>query len=170
LEVSSSTDSALPYLQTLLPAYSSRELLAEAVSSTYTRANIGADIPLSDGEIYQAWTQLCAFEEGGKAFRPTAAVLLSLWEAIVAASTAENIDLGSAFLLNDLWAVIADDGYPRDLFNAMTHRIAEADTMEVDSASKCTRHLQELACLITSANHTQGSRWTSLGAQYSLLV
>jgi sister chromatid cohesion protein DCC1 len=160
LEVSSSTDSALPYLQKLLPSYSSRELLAEAVSSTYTLANINADIPLSDGEIHDAWTQLCAFEEGGKAFRPTAAVLLSLWKAIVAGSTAENIDMGSAFLENDLWAVVADEDYPRSMFHAMMNRIADsdADNMEVDSPSKCRSHLQALACLIASANISQGSR------------
>jgi sister chromatid cohesion protein DCC1 len=138
LEASSSNESAIPYLQTLLPEYSSREISAEAVNSTYTLRNIGNDIPLSDGEIHQAWSQLCAFEEGGKVFRPTAAVLLSLWKAIITASTAENVNIGSAFLVDDLWSIIVDEEYPRGMFNAIMHRLAEPESMDVDSGSKCT--------------------------------
>jgi sister chromatid cohesion protein DCC1 len=166
LEASSSTDSALPYLQKLLPEYSTREITAEAVSSTHTLANIGADIPLSDGEIHQAWDQLCVFEEEGKLFRPTAAVLLSLWKAIVTASTAENIDLGSASLVDDLWTLVAEEEYPRGMFYAILHHVAEPESMEVDSGSKCTSRIQVLTYLIIGADNFQGSRWTSAGVLY----
>jgi hypothetical protein len=112
------------------------------VSSNYsTLSSLSDDIPLSDGEILQAWAQLCAFEMGGKAFRPTAGILLSLWKAMVAAAVAENIDLGSAFLADDLWALIREEGYPRGMFNVLLQRIAEQETMEVDSSSKCTRQI-----------------------------
>jgi sister chromatid cohesion protein DCC1 len=103
-----------------------------------TMSDIAKDVPFSDGEIQQAWTQICAFQDGRKSFRPTAAVLLSLWKAIVAASVAENFDLGSSFLADDLWALVKDEEYPRGMFNAIMHRVAERDTMEIDSGSKCT--------------------------------
>jgi hypothetical protein len=136
------------------------------VSSTHTLSSIGTDIPLSDGEIHQAWSQLCAFEEGGKAFRPIAAVLLTLWKSVVTASIAENIDIESAFLLDDLWAVVAEEEYPRGMFNAVMHHVAATDAMEVDSGSKCTTNNQALKKLMTDADNFQGSRWTRKNVVY----
>lgn len=144
IEISSSTDSALPFLQKLLPSYSNRDIPANGSSThTSTLATIGADIPLSDGEIQRAWTQLCAFEAGNQAYRPTAAVLLALWKAILSASVAEGMNIGSPFLAEDLWNIVKDEEYPRGMFDAIMNRIVaddDADQMEVDSdTSKCTR-------------------------------
>ncbi|KAF2423633.1 hypothetical protein EJ08DRAFT_701002 [Tothia fuscella] len=134
LGTSTSAESAIPHIQKLLPLYSSREIQAEAASSVHTTlSSINSDIPLSDGEILEAGTQLCTFEAGGTAFRPTAGILLSLWKAILAASTVENINLGSNFLVEDLWALVKDEDYPRSLFNALLRRIADQGSMQVDS-------------------------------------
>lgn len=112
------------------------------MDSTYsTLSSLSSDIPLSDGEISDACVQLCAFETAGKAFRPTAGILLSLWKAVLAASVAENIDIGSAFLVDDLWALIQEEEYPRGMFDVLLQRIAEQGTMEVDSTSDCTRQI-----------------------------
>jgi hypothetical protein len=99
-------------------------------------------LPSSHYEISQAWERICAFEDSRKCFRPTATILLAVWKAILAASTAEKIDLGSAFLVGDLWKAVKDEDYPRGLFDAVMQRITEKDIMEVDSNLKCMPRLK----------------------------
>jgi sister chromatid cohesion protein DCC1 len=142
LETSPSTESASPYLQKLLPEYSSRDISVDAVASSYTLSNVAADIPLSDGEIHQAWTHLCAFEEREKAFRPTASILLSFWKAILAATIAEDIYKGSSFHIGDLWTLVADEEFPLGMFHAIMHRVAEPEVMVINSTLKSARHVQ----------------------------
>ena len=122
LELSKSAESALPYLRNLLPVYSSRDLDASAaVKGTFI--NVCSNVPLSGGEVKEAWTALCAFEEQDAAFRPSASVLLELWKAIVVATVAEDFELASSFLIEDLWISMREEEYPRGMLDAVFRRI-----------------------------------------------
>jgi hypothetical protein len=108
---------------------------AEAVKSSFE--TVCRDIPLSNGEVQDAWSMLCAFEEQGASYRPTANILLQLWKAITTAAFADNIDLSKAFLVEDLWTSIKDEEFPRGMFDVFLHRVEDRNSMDVDADSKC---------------------------------
>jgi sister chromatid cohesion protein DCC1 len=139
LELFTANESALPYLRKLLPVYSNQESLETVLSDpVYSRfSTVSNDIPLSHSEIEGAWTQICAFQDGSKCFRPTAGSLLEAWKAIMAASIAESIPVESSFLVEDLWRAVEDAEIPRGLFNAVLERIADKDIIKNDNNSKC---------------------------------
>jgi sister chromatid cohesion protein DCC1 len=136
LELLKASESALPYLRKVLPIYSSRELNAAAAAKS-SFGSISADIPLSDGEILTAWSVICAFEEQGASYRPTADILLQLWKAVTTAAVAETIDLSTAFLTEDLWSTVKDDEFPRGLFDTLLQRVEDRNSMDVDAGSRC---------------------------------
>lgn len=136
LELSRSSESALPYLKKILPVYTERELTAAAaVKGTFDE--ICKDVPLSDGEVQAGWTELCAFEEQGASFRPSVNILHKLWASMSTAATADSLDLSAAFLVEDLWIQIRDEDYPRGLYDALLRRVEDGDVMEVDSNLNC---------------------------------
>jgi sister chromatid cohesion protein DCC1 len=140
LELSQSTESALPYLRKALLIYSSRDLnAAAAVKSSFE--TVCRDIPLSNGEVQDAWSMLCAFEEQGASYRPTANILLQLWKAITTTAFAEDLDLSKAFLVEDLWTAIKDEEYPRGMFDVFLYRVEDRNSMDVDANSKCKSRL-----------------------------
>ncbi|KIW01874.1 hypothetical protein, variant [Verruconis gallopava] len=148
LELSQSTESALPYLRKRLPEYSSRNSdVAAAAKASYE--DVCSDIPLSSGEIHDAWLSICAFEEQGAIFRPTADVLLQLWRSIVTAAVAASIDMGSAFPTEDLWRSVEDEDFPRGMFDALLRRMEDPSVMsDEDNGSRSTatkRHARECA-------------------------
>jgi hypothetical protein len=108
---------------------------AAAAKSSFD--TICADIPLSNGELQDAWSAICAFEEQGASYRPTADILLQLWKAITVAAVAENMDLTGAFLVEDLWTTVKDEDFPRGLFDAFLQRVEDRNSMDVDAESKC---------------------------------
>ena len=136
LEVSKSKESAFPYLRNALPLYMSRDLNTAAAAKASFDA-ICSNIPLSDGEVQAAWVDMCAFEEQGSSFRPSANILLELWTAILTAATADKINLTSVFVAEDLWISIRDEDYPRGLFDAIMQRIEDPEFMDVDAGPKC---------------------------------
>jgi len=141
LELFTLKESALPYLRKLLPVYSNPDSFAAIFTGPAYRSlsAVSNDIPLSYAEIEEAWTQICAFAKDGNCFRPTAGSLLEVWKAIMSASVAEGIPLGSTFLVDDLWKATKDSEFPRALFDAILARIADEDAMEDGGNSKCMR-------------------------------
>ena len=146
LELSKSTECAAPYLRKALPVYTSRDLIASAAMKA-TWSSILSSVPLSDGETEDAWVDLCAFEEQGASYRPSAHVLLEIWTAISRASTADGISLASAFIVEDLWISIRDEEFPRSLFDAVLRRVEDRDSMDVDTGTKCELDLFPYAFL-----------------------
>lgn len=142
MELFTLKESALPYLRKLLPVYSNPDSFAAIFTGPAYRSlsAVSNDIPLSYAEIEEAWTQICAFAKDGNCFRPTAGSLLGVWKAIMSASVAEDIPLGSTFLVDDLWKATKDSEFPRALFDAILARIADEDAMEDGGNSKCMRH------------------------------
>ena len=138
LELSKSTESAAPYLRKALPSYDSRDLNAtKAVKTSFKE--ICGNVPLSNDEVLNAWVDLCAFEEQGASFRPSAGLLLELWKAIMTAATADTIDLTSAFLTEDLWIAVREEEYPRGLYDALLRRVEDGESMDVDTDAACKR-------------------------------
>lgn len=138
MELLTTSESALLYLRKALPIYSTREVNTSAAVQSSFRS-IANDVPLSTQEIQDSWSELCAFEDGGASFRPIAGILLELWKAIYTGALLENIDLGSAFLHDDLWVAVADEDFPRGLFDAALRRIEDRNAMEVEAeeGAKC---------------------------------
>ncbi|KAF2671816.1 hypothetical protein BT63DRAFT_411162 [Microthyrium microscopicum] len=58
-----------------------------------SREFIFANLPASNGEITDKWSQFCAFEVGDRSYTPTASAILNAWKAIHMAAEAEGQDL-----------------------------------------------------------------------------
>ncbi|KAJ9669614.1 hypothetical protein H2201_000481 [Coniosporium apollinis] len=169
LELHLTTDSAVPYLKQALPIWHPTE--AEVItppSSQTTRSKhaIFDDIPLSPGECDAAWTHLCAFSHNGASFRPSARVRLQLWQALVSAAHAESIDLGSQFLMADLWKAIADKGYPQGLVEAVLRRLGPEE-QDIASGWACIDASRCIAWVGTTMLEVQAELGTEvLTAQF----
>lgn len=67
------------------------------------KADIFADLPLSEAECERAWRESCAFEDRrGCAGRLSATVRLAVWKSMLAATTANGIDLCARFEAQDV--------------------------------------------------------------------
>lgn len=128
LELHPLPNAALAHLIAALPVWHGRpdsldvDLSARGATRT-TQHDVFASIPFSDGECAVAWTHLCAFTHGNHAFVPSSRILTQLWHAILSAALADGIDLSSSFLVRDLLAAVADEGYPPALLAAVVARL-----------------------------------------------
>ena len=115
-----------------------------------TKVALFESLPVSDGECQLAWLDLCAYEEDGAAWRPSAKALLAIWKALFSAATADGLPLDSQFKADDLWELIADDGYPHGLFQAVLKSSAEDDYAGNGCKSNpwkcCLERLSMLTC------------------------
>ncbi|KAL4958026.1 sister chromatid cohesion protein Dcc1 [Aspergillus filifer] len=89
-----------------------------------------ADIPVSKSQCERDWEDTCAFIRSDKCYWPSAEMKLEVWKRVVEGSVLQGINLGSQFLITDLWkSVIDDEGhapFPRALFEAVVRRVREA--------------------------------------------
>ncbi|KAL4923970.1 putative sister chromatid cohesion protein Dcc1 [Aspergillus undulatus] len=104
-----------------------------------------ADVPVSRAQCERDWIEICAFvrpghrdgygqahaEHGPKQsyWRPSAEMKLEVWKRIIEGAVLQGINLGSQFLVSDLWKSVLDDEglapFPRGLFVAVVYRIRE---------------------------------------------
>ncbi|KAK5009105.1 sister chromatid cohesion protein-like protein Dcc1 [Cryomyces antarcticus] len=134
LETSSSCPpiSAKEYLENVLPVYHSPSTTSQAYAGGNSlkhgtnKSQIFANIPLSDAECNQAWIELCAFEsEDLKAsLVPSPSALTAVWRCIMEGTTAESVDLTSMFQPSDLHEHSTDDGWPKELLEAVFVKLA----------------------------------------------
>lgn len=97
-----SATSAIPYIVAALPSYTSTQ--HNSSTTTLTKDDLFANIPLSDGQCEAGWIELACFEsgDGRHAVVPTASVKTKVWEAILGAATATGIDLTGELGPDDL--------------------------------------------------------------------
>jgi hypothetical protein len=150
LELQKTTGCASAHLGQLLPLYNGPEEARHDLETTasspvaaregMSKRELFSNIPLSDGQCQLAWTEHCAYELDGQAWRPSATALLGIWKAFLGAATSEGIDVGSAFHEDYLWTLMADEGYPRPLLTAVLDRLcAEGNAREAGCMFPCCR-------------------------------
>ena len=145
LEVQLDPSSALPYLGDLLPCFHGVHDTGGDLS-TMTAARSGIEklskralfnkIPLSEEECERAWLEICAYEDQSVAWRPSSIALLDMWRAVQSAATSEGLNLSSQFLRDDIWKLVAQEGQPRPLMDAVFSRIAHHDS-STDQGCTC---------------------------------
>lgn len=126
LELHPADTSAVPYLDDALPVY---DMVSGEVDTTHngkSKAAVFADIPLSNGQCEQGWTDVVAFELSGSSYRPSANTLRQVWSAINAAALAEGMKLDSQFLGYDLAELVREEGFPASLAQAIFGHLASA--------------------------------------------
>lgn len=103
------------------------------------KAAIFLDIPLSDGECEQVWTEIMAFEDKARkaAFRPTVQNLKIAWTAISLAAVEKTIDLSAGLKMTDIEDIMsAMDEVPPELVLAMVKRLLSPEQQTlINSAS-----------------------------------
>ncbi|KAL4968416.1 putative sister chromatid cohesion protein Dcc1 [Aspergillus stella-maris] len=88
-----------------------------------------ADIPVSSSQCERDWVDTCALVRSTQCYRPSAEMKLEVWKRVVEGSVLQGINLGSQFLVSDLWKSVLDDEglapFPRGLFEAVVGRVRE---------------------------------------------
>ncbi|KAF2451334.1 hypothetical protein P171DRAFT_492622 [Karstenula rhodostoma CBS 690.94] len=118
--------SAVASLEDALPLY---DIISGEVDATHngkSKAAVFADIPLSNGQCEQGWTEIVAFETSGSSYRPSVNTLRQVWSSINAAALAEGMKLDSQFLGYDLAELVREEGYPASLAQAVFGHLASA--------------------------------------------
>ncbi|EMC91612.1 hypothetical protein BAUCODRAFT_299017 [Baudoinia panamericana UAMH 10762] len=120
-----SNASAGSYLKAALPLYSP----IEASSSREPRSKqmVFDDIPLSQAECEQAWTDLACFEtvEPINCFLPSAGAKIAAWHAILRQATAQDIDLTMPISGEHLArSVDNDEDWPQELSHALLRSLS----------------------------------------------
>ncbi|KAK3716220.1 hypothetical protein LTR37_006665 [Vermiconidia calcicola] len=85
--------SAASYIKAALPTYTPTGHTGS--TTKVSKQQLFANIPLSDGECEQVWTDLACFEPEGESYAivPSDSVKLQAWEAMFATATAMGVDM-----------------------------------------------------------------------------
>lgn len=116
--------SAVPYLKALLPVYASTGLAQS--KDARGKDEVFADVPLSDTECEQAWTELACFElaESSACFIPSATVRLQAWKSIFTHATAAGIDLTTPLNSDNIDQLAqVDEDLPEELSQAVLRSV-----------------------------------------------
>lgn len=108
------------YLEAVLRVYSGPEDdLDDAAAKGLTKKQLFKDIPYSQRECEQAWTELIAFERHHTCWRPHSRVLLQLWNQVLEAATAEGLDISKQLGMKEIRSAIEDLAAPDEVLVAM---------------------------------------------------
>ena len=83
---------------------------------------------MSSAQLDIAWAKICAFEAEGQAWRPSEAMLLAVWKAILHGASASGLDLCQKILAEELVAFAMDEGCKEELLDAISRRIGADST------------------------------------------
>ena len=122
LEVVQTTTSPISFFEQSIPTFGIERIGSNshhAINDRKSKSQLLIDAPFSSGEFDSAWIELCAFELEQQAWRPSAAVLLSLWKSFTNAGAVKGIDLTQPFALVDVVSMIDEEGFPKPLLQAM---------------------------------------------------
>jgi len=146
LELSPASNvSAAPYLEAALPTYSSSGH-AQPREAPVSKEELFKNIPLSDAECEQAWTELTCFElhHPPACFLPTAKAKVAAWRSILNAAIVSGVDLTSISTEEQMDRIIdEDDDRPVELSRAVLRSVStvtDGDTVKVDE-DRCIRRV-----------------------------
>ena len=100
----------------------------QAINDRKSKSQLLLDAPFSNGEFNSAWIKLCAFELEQQAWRPSATVLLSLWQSFTNAVAVKGIELTQPFDLLDVASMVDEEGFPKPLLQAMLRLLNSEQT------------------------------------------
>jgi len=165
LELHPTVESAMSYLEDLLPVYHVVGGEVDAEENRRSKASIFSDIPLSDGQCEKAWSELLAFELNGSSYRPSADTLAKVWQSINAAALAEGIKLDSQFLTFDLAKLVEEEGHATSLAVAMLRHMANADE-ETKEQWSCLDRTRTVAFVGKTVLEARGGKPNFLTAEF----
>ena len=136
--------SAIPYIKAVLPTYTTTGHYES--KDPISKAQLFANIPLSDTECEQAWRELACFEtEDSRALIPSNGVRLQAWEAVLTSATATGIDVTQQLDERDLQSFVDEHEewlpglIPAMLLSMATQTYAnEHEDIEIEE-TKCAR-------------------------------
>ena len=136
--------SAIPHIKAALPTYTSTGHYGsrEAVS----KGQLFANIPLSDSECEQGWTQLACFEleDPPRALVPSDSTKLQLWQTMLGSATAMGIGLTSELDEDALSSIVSSNSdQPSQLYEALLRSMAN------ETAASGEIMLDETKCATT---------------------
>lgn len=116
----SKSQSALQHLRESLPTYHSDTL---PQPGPLKKSDHFANIPFSEAECEEAWTQLLAFEHSGQAFQSAESLLLEMWKSIV-----KCFDVTDSNMASDVLQTLDRDfEYPPELSRALLGHISVSE-------------------------------------------
>ncbi|EME78384.1 uncharacterized protein MYCFIDRAFT_205014 [Pseudocercospora fijiensis CIRAD86] len=119
--LSTTKQSAVPFIKTALPVFSSNGNYASAVP--VTKAELFAHIPLSQAECEEGWSELACFESPHPrgCYVPSAKVKSEIWQLALTAATADGISLTDPFPDDDIPAFAMDicQDWPSELVSSV---------------------------------------------------
>ena len=144
LELVPSSLQALAVLEDFLPVFGLADRQQHANveedpgASRFTagHSRLWKDIPLSNGQIEEAWRAICAFSIDGKSWRPDVEILLGLWKSIINAVLLKGHDLASGITLDEIRELVAEDGFPYPLLETVTNALGQSGGRDGER-SKC---------------------------------
>lgn len=125
LELHAAAASAVTLLKDILPLYDIVAGDVDATSNGRGKLSIFQDLPVSDGECQTGWNQIMAFELDNSCYQPSANALSQVWRSINAAALAEAVKLDSQFLTHDITRIVAEEGHPSGLVEAILARLSK---------------------------------------------
>lgn len=109
-----------------LPLFSDVENLSAVDPETpKSKEALLNDTPLSSYEFEKGWIELCAFELGGRTWRPSAPLLLQIWASLMSAVTLKGLDLEQGLPLSALAPAVEEDGHPLEVLKALLARLCK---------------------------------------------
>lgn len=125
LELHPNDGSAIGYLEEVLPIYDIVEGEVDVIPNSKSKADIFADLPLSDAECDRGWEEVFAFELDGSSYRPSANTLVQAWRSVNAAALAEGIKPDSQFLTEDILKLTEEESFPSALIEAILRSLSQ---------------------------------------------
>ena len=124
--------SAVPHILAILPTYTSTGHYSSR--GAISKEQLFANVPLSDAECEQAWSELSCFElaESGNSVIPSASVKLRAWRAMLSAATATGVDLSQPLNAHDRKSLTHSDlEVPDELNTALLRSMGTSDTPDI---------------------------------------
>lgn len=139
LQAATGDVSAATRIRAILPTYTSTGH-HQAHNST-SKAALFSNIPASDRECEEAWSDLACFELDGEGLIPSASVKVKAWESMFNAATAEGVDLTAPLQDAQLASLVDPSGsqWPREVSMAVLRSMRQfggSGELELDE-KKC---------------------------------
>lgn len=122
------------YLSQCLPTYNDPQADDDGPGEVPSRsvegrskAAVFEDAPMSVGEFERGWTEMCAFELERLAWKPALVTLRGVWTSFLSAVHMKGLKVNEPIRINQLSAMVQEDGYPEPLLLAMVRRLSAVE-------------------------------------------
>lgn len=130
LELVPISTSPTTFLKGAIPVYNSPQNFPPAhrnLDRYKSKCEWLADSPFSTSEFEKAWAELCVFEIGNQAWRPSASLLRNVWVSFLTLATTKSIDLTESFQVGELASMMKEDGHLEVVLVSLLRRLSSDD-------------------------------------------